>query len=134
MNKILILEEKYGTWRFDVSTNELLYEVCQKFVKARNDCGYYYSDLTENDAPEAPVVPENLENQPSYVKQAYSKQLEQYKSDMRYYNRALDGKSFLDKALQNGGPDAVNFLKFRSEHEYEKMEIVSLDSIEKYNV
>lgn len=132
MSRILILKEKHGNWYFYVPTDEVLYEISQKIVKARHEAGYWYGDIEVGEEPKEPVKPDNFDNQPDYIKKAYESAYKEYRKERSNYLSSLDEKTALEDALK-GGKAAWRFLLGRSKYEYEGVELEHTSNPDEYS-
>jgi len=121
---IAIMEEKHTTCRYIVNSEKDLLMLCLHTVLGRFKDGWY-CDLEEE--PPKPPTPPPAEAAPMYH-DLYRAKLEDHK---RCYTVNPDMKAMFDKAVAGDAEEALGFLMWRSqkEYEYEKFELETPDEI-----
>ena len=118
--RILVLEEKHGTFFLNASTSPKLNRAALSVVKARlhPDWGYYY----EEDPPESiNITQEDIDKLPDgRGKETLKRQLEQYKKAFSHYERDRQDYEDAKRAVKTkDGKLAWQLLANRSNRGYE---------------
>lgn len=126
---VLILHEKHGNRYLLANSDQELHRAALAVLKARMEAGYFYR---EPEPPEDPgLTKEQVEALPASIRETAKKKLAQYLGDLRYYRDEKKLFEETQRALKEGdGRAAWEILRDRSDHEYERVELVRFEDPE----
>lgn len=121
MTRIAVIEEKYGTRYFDVTTKEQLHKVALHLLRERFEDNWYYEP---EPVPSLDFAEEDIVKAPVSLQEEMQKRLSVYKHQMRKYQQKKSNWDEIVMAVEtNDGELATGILKGRSDYEYESFDI-----------
>ncbi len=130
--KVLIVEEKHGTYHQLIQSQKGYYEALVALIKLRDKQGWYYDEvpsLTEKLGELMSYSDEQIEALPRGLQAEARKQTEHYQKLQRELADAKEKNYLLKSALKGDGPTAAEFLREYENHEYNRVRLEPFESI-----
>lgn len=129
MKKILVLNTKHNKLYFDVSTEELKYNVADFIIKKIYLKSGYYKDIENMPIEPSKVeIPDNFLSLPNEIQKSWTKLQENSKYELINFKHNLFQHKLLQECLNGNKKSAWTLINIRSNREYE-YETFTVDDI-----